>query len=1293
MGCFQTGLTGRSAAGTSVDPVTRSLRFDGSTSKLTRTPSSASSATACTISFWVKRGKADEENTVFHAGTADGDRGHVRFNSNNTLEVACYNGSWFVELKTNAVYRDPGAFYHICASIDTTNGTGKLFVNGEEPSLQTNTTNSSSTVLPFGKTIEHQIGQRGYDSTGYHYGLVSDFYFIDGTALSTPVGNLIEDTGYSSYKPKEYTGTFGFNGFHIDAQPSNSADLLIQSAHNESSTVFSDSANGIVITESGNARHSIFRHSPFASDERSIYFDGINDYIKVGSGSSDFAFGTGDYTIEGWFNFSSLSGVKTFCDLRPHNSIDNNRTFFGTDGSGLYMYLGGSNTTLAASGSLTTSRWHHIAFVRSSGTLKTYIDGELKTSITSSTDHSTDGTPHLGSTARYDVYGNVNHEAFLQGYVYDFRIINGTAAYTGEFTPPSGKLTATGGSYPSTTNVNTSITSSHTKLLIQPDTNDSSLADETSNNSITVTGPTFTHASGPHEQDTKSSSIYFDGTGDYLQTATSSDLTFGTGSFTVELWCMPYTVNTSGSYKGIISDEVYADIGGWGVLQRDDELSLYIKNTSGGWVSFVADGALTAYQWQHIAVSYDSSNTTTRLFVDGTVVASGTTSDWNLTGGRVEVGRSTSSSFFNGHAYDVRVTKGSALYTAAFDTPTAPFQIEPTFIGADQSGNKNHFEPTNISGHDILLDTPTKNYATLNPLQKAGTNGSDPSEGNLSLTGGSNPSKAFSSTIAVNSGKYYAEFYLESLGYPSVSVSDTSLWVNNYGSGRVEGNGSITYDVRAATGSGDYFINATSGSGALSLTPSAGDIIQVAFDADTRKVWFGKNGTWNGSGDPANGTNHVGVAGGTDALTIVLRSESETTIASFGQDPTFANNKTSGQDTSQGEFFYAPPTGFKSLNTSNLAAPLVTPANHFNTVLYTGSYDFYHSTGTATQSITGVGFSPDIVWIKDRDNLSNDDIGNSYSGHYWFDTVLGTGSPVNIDQEQYLSGGSLNSGEDGLTSFDSDGFSIDEAEETNAALDSSWNGGSPDTFERYVAWCWKLGTTASSWSGSGQDPDSEQYNSAAGVSIINYTDGNYAGTSITLNHSLGYAPEFAIWLDYDGNYNQNFTWHKDLSANNFLYIDGDAAQSSDSTYFPSGLATNTTFEVGSAIADGQQSHVALFRSVENFSKFGKYTGNGSSGDAAPFIHTGFRPAFVLIKRINSSDHWCLYDTARFPSNPIGTRLEADTADDEVSASTINIDVLSNGFKLRGAGSTINANNSTYIYASFAESPLKHANAK
>tara|TARA_R100001198_G_C5235753_1_gene213742 strand:+ start:176 stop:2746 length:2571 start_codon:yes stop_codon:yes gene_type:complete len=599
-------------------------------------------------------------------------------------------------------------------------------------------------------------------------------------------------------------------------------------------------------------------------------------------------------------------------------------------------------------------------------------------------------------------------------------------------------------------------------------------------------------------------------------------------------------------------------------------------------------------------------------------------------------------------------------------------------IGSDSTSNSNDFSTTGISSHDVLLDTPTKNYATLNPLQKAGSNGSDPSEGNLSLVGGSNPSKAFSSTIAANSGKYYAEFYLESLGYPSVSVSDTSLWVNNYGSGRVEGNGSITYDIRAATGSGDYFINATSGSGALSLEPSSGDIIQVAFDADTRKVWFGRNGTWNGSGDPANGTNNVGVVGGTDALTVVLRSESGTTIAGFGADPTFEGNETSGQDTSQSEFYYAPPTGFKSLNASNLTAP-IKPEENFNTVLYNGTYESSMGSGTSSQSITGVGFSPDICWIKDRDNQAGNS--NSYYGHYWFDTVLGTGSAINIDAEQGLSG-SLNSGEDGISSFDSDGFTVDEAEETNYSADTDYDY-EPDTPERYVAWCWKLGTTASSWSGSGQDPDSEQYNSDAGMSIIDYTDGG-SGSSVTLNHSLGAAPEFAMALDYAGMAGSHYAWHKDLTAGNYLDLTSTGSQTSDSTYFPSGAATNTTFEVGSSLADSMQSHVALFRSVEGFSKAFALDTSSSA-----FCYLGFCPAWVILKRKDSTGDWLIFDDKREGYNVDNDALKAHSSTSE--SSTDYLDLLSNGFRVRSSNSSIGSGD--LVGFAVASSPLKHANAR
>lgn len=621
-------------------------------------------------------------------------------------------------------------------------------------------------------------------------------------------------------------------------------------------------------------------------------------------------------------------------------------------------------------------------------------------------------------------------------------------------------------------------------------------------------------------------------------------------------------------------------------------------------------------------------------------------------------------------------------------------------IGSDDAGS-NDFAPTNLSSHDVMLDTPTKNYATLNPLQKAGTGGDDPTEGNLSLDGGNNPSKAFSSTIAANSGKYYAEFYLESLGYPSVSVSDTSLWVNNYGSGRVEGNGSITYDVRAATGSGDYFINATSGSGALSLTPSAGDIIQVAFDADTRKVWFGKNGTWNGSGDPENGTNHVGVVGGTDALTVVLRSESETTIANYGQDPTFAGNKTSGQDTSQSEFYYAPPSSdFKSLNTSNLADPTVTPAENFDVLTYNGNSDPYNSSGS-TQNVTGVNFDVGMAWIKDRDNISSGytNSGSNEHGNYLFDTITGTSSGgYNLDYDVQGDGYYLNSYFYGVTSFSagsgaSRGITVDEAGETNFHYDDGY--GDIRT-ERYVAWLWKLGSTGSSstWNSSYTAPNTEHYNDLAGVTTIDVTP--VSSGELEVAHSLSEAPEFFFVTDDSGygEFSAYPAFHKDLSSGHYLKLDSNSAQVSDSTYFPSGAAHADYIKLGTIFRDtyggGHNTRIWAFTGVEGYSKFGKYTGNGSADGA--FIYLGFRPAFFMFKQTSSSgNHWNIVDNLREGYNAQNDMLFANVANAESNAT--DMDILSNGFKLRTSGAGRNGNNETYIYAAFAESPFSKSNAR
>ena len=1137
------------ADSTPADPVTRSLRFDGSSSKLTRTPSSASSATACTISFWVKRGKTDEENTVFHAGTASGDRGHVRFNSNNTLEAACYNGSWFFELKTNAIYRDPSAFYHIFVSIDTTNGTGKLFVNGEEPSLQTNTTNSSSTVLPFGKTIEHQIGQRGFDSTGYHDGLVSDFYFIDGTALSTPVDQTISSTGYSSYKPKAFDiSGYSGNSFHIDAQSAHDADLLVSSIdRNDGDTLFADAAAGHTITRYGNTHHDNTVGNPFGS---------------------------------------------------------------------------------------------------------------------------------------------------------------GTA-------------------------------------------------------------------------------MYFDGSGDYLQTSTSSDLTFGTGDFTVETWFYPTTVNTSAAYKGIISDELYSNTGGWAVSQRDDELSLWIKNTGGSWVSFVADGALTANQWQHIAVSYDSSTTTTRLFVDGTSVASGTTSGWNLTGDQIEIGRSVSGQEITGYLFDVRATKGEARYTSNFTAPSAPFELNPVYIGADQSGNKNHFTPTNLNSTDIREDNPFKNHATWNPLIKRSSTSNifTYSEGNTvaTYTGG----VAHTSTTIASSGVHYAEFAFSG-GTSGISGAGVvrARWNDGHADSYATNYGGCYYGSSG---------NVDSPSGSTSVSAVGSDLLGIAFDGANNKADF-----------------YSVTSGGTMTL---LKSLTSSDSIDFDGSATFTATSHDTGATSitgyfeAGEWWGTAPsvgsTTATSLNTSNLDDPSVAAAENFAAKAYTGA--------GGSEEIN-LGFTPDLTWIKRRED--------SGYWHGWYDSVRGLSAGA-------LASNSTNT-EDStqrVASFDSDtgseGFTLSSSHysytNTSGKDYISWNwkahqGGSTsysntltldvrdnygygsgwgttklevwegstkltditnppsssskiyniktndldkikivwyvdssagDWYNMYAVLKNSSNTTLASWDGNtwsgnssdapsddddfylpsnfdstnaattgvveAADADTEKYNSSAGFTIIKYAGaGSTDGDTKTLDHSLGVPLEFVIAkarTSNDGYDNGDWiVWHKDLASSKYLYLNSTSAQRTEASGYNliSTATSGSQHQVqvrngtdgssynyhylnsGPDNGTGEDYILYGWAGVEGYSKFGKYTGNASSD--GPFIYTGFRPAFVLIKPSSTSGSWLLFDSARDSSNPMNNTLYPHNSNAESGSGEI-IDFYSSGFKIRGNYTDINSSGDTKIYIAFAEQPF------
>ena len=750
------------------DPVTRSLRIDtnGKLSRSFRTPNSKKTFT---LAFWVKRAgfssSSYNEIWLYDRGGRGGAMGFAPTQSNwmdeEEFQFSSRNattGTADVNIALTTRFRDPAAWMHIALVVDTTLGSSeaadriKIFVNNERHTNY-DTSHTHSYYWPaqnyefseiFGGTGAPQnIGLRDTNNHPLN-GYLADIYFIDGAAIE-PNTNFIESTGYGSYKPKAFDmSSYSGNSFHIDAQPAHDADLLVSSIdRNDGDTLFADAAAGHTITSGGDPEHSIKVGNPFTGDDKSIYFDGSSYGLETDS-STDFALDTDDCTIEFWIN----GEFDTTWPL-PIASSDTSWgpfLYFRSDKS-IYIYQGANTLQWSSpTNTLKDNEWQHFAFCRKtiSGTTynRMWVDGKEISPVAS---ESTTYNWSWGTSSQSIKIAAGNYN-YLKGYLHDVRIIKGTAAYWGSGTNGAGDITVPTEKLTAVTN---------TKLLIQPTpSNDSSWSDIDKSG---VSGRTISHsastayadptASTPYDAAAKSTAMYFDGSGDNLVvTSDSSFNEFGTGDFTIEMWVNP-TDQGSESFAqmfelyGSSSDRMYLRI------ERQSSQNVYKFVVSGSDDFDVESNSAPDYgNWQHLAVVRNGTSIT--MYVDGTAqtdsvtISSSATYNWastNLNIGKGSLGGSSAD--YEGYIFDYRITKGTARYTSNFTAPSAPFELNPVYLGGDQSGNKNHFTPTNISSHDVMLDTPTRNYATLNPLQKAGTYGSDPTEGNLSLTGGSLPSK------------------------------------------------------------------------------------------------------------------------------------------------------------------------------------------------------------------------------------------------------------------------------------------------------------------------------------------------------------------------------------------------------------------------------------------------------------------------------------------------------------------------------------------------------------------------
>ena len=562
-------------------------------------------------------------------------------------------------------------------------------------------------------------------------------------------------------------------------------------------------------------------------------------------------------------------------------------------------------------------------------------------------------------------------------------------------------------------------------------------------------------------------------------------------------------------------------------------------------------------------------------------------------------------------------------------------------IGNDVSGQNNDFAVSGLAATDVLPTSPTNTFAVLQPTAFVNIGGANSaqtlSEGNLKFTGTSSEGRSTPATIRVTSGKYYVE------------------------ATKVSGSGSVVMD---------FVVN--DASVADKSTSTTGDIIIGAVDVDAGKYWSGLNNTWDGSGNPATGANPTGTFTANSSFTFSGRvyDSSRAGVFNFGQDSSFAGNKTSGSagasDTNGiGDFYYTPPTDYLTLCSANLPEPaIIDGSEYFNTALYTGN-------GSNGLAITGVNFQPNWTWIKSRS-------GTAY--HELHDSIRGAG-------KRLFSNETTAEGDVGtVSSFDSDGFTVSR----NSAYD-----GTNQNAKTFVSWNWLAGTAVSgNTSGSGTAKAySGSVNTEAGFSIITYKGNGTAGH--TIPHHLGKTPTFIIVKDRDNASNWR-VWGTGVSIAKALGLDTSNAEENsgnDNGNWNNTLPTDNVFSVGSFNSGNRTDADFIaycFTDIEGYCKAGSYIGNGNADGT--FIHTGFRPSWVMIKRTDSSADWWVLDNKRNSSNVVDLRLRPNSSSAEEGPDAT-FDFLANGLKIRGNYSTLNASSGTYIYLAFAEQPFKYANAR
>lgn len=748
---------------------------------------------------------------------------------------------------------------------------------------------------------------------------------------------------------------------------------------------------------------------------------------------------------------------------------------------------------------------------------------------------------------------------------------------------------------------------------------------------------------------------------------------------TLSAWVKIGTISTD---KTIISSGASTYIDGF-TINAGNNLYCSFSNAAGTGEAFNFTSNMVfrdPSSWYHIVITIDTTQATStdrlKAYVNGTQITFGTVTYPTLnysfkymnTNLAQFIGKiySTGQWYFDGHMTEVNFIDGQALTPSSFgETNTLtgqwvakkytgtygtngfylPFSngTSTTTLGYDSSGNSNNWTLNNFTRSAGVSDCwmidvpsgnsgasavqPSSNYCTWNNLVY-NAGGISFSNANLRLNYSSNIDRINIGNIATNTGKFYWEVTIAGLSASSdFGIGICKQTLTNNTWVSFGGPNVIYYST--SSGWSVYGSNIGGATGSF----SNGDIVGVSVDFDANVISIYQNNTL-----------------------LTSRSGSiDTTVGHTVFGNSYRSGSTLNLNCGQRSFAYTPPSGFRALCTANLPAATIKKGNTvFDATLYTG-------TGANQTIINAAGFSPDIVWGKSRSTADFHVIAN---------TVVGANKYLFTNSTS--AEGTLT---DVITSFNSNGFTLGANQTINV------NGAAS------VAWQWDAGSSTVT-NTNGTISSSVRANASAGVSVVTYTGNGTAGA--TIGHGLGVTPAMVI-IKERSTTSAWSVWHKAFTFNEYIQLNTTGAKGTASGWFSANSNTFgfPTFYAGDLNDNGTTCVAYCFAEIAGFSKFGSYTGNGSAD--GPFVYTGFRPKFVMVKPTSYADDWLILDSSRDTYNVTSNYLRPNLSNAEGSAGVF--DFTANGFKVRFAGGAVNTNAATMIFMAFAESPFANSNSR